>query len=146
MQITHSGGRGNTVSGNTFEMKLSFMKNQLVFVLSLVLFPLLAFSTPGNFSGRVIDNEGKPLAAANVVLLKAGNNALVKADLTNDNGSYSFETLENGQYVLKITMTGFDPYTSDKLTIGIDNVAMPEVVLKAKSTTLKEVAVRAQNR
>ena len=120
------------------------MKNQLVFVLSLVLFPLLAFSTPGNISGRVIDNEGKPLAAANVVLLKAGNNALVKADLTNDNGSYSFETLENGQYVLKITMTGFDPYTSDKLTIGIDNVAMPEVVLKAKSTTLKEVAVRAQ--
>ncbi|WP_276133632.1 outer membrane beta-barrel protein [Polluticoccus soli] len=120
------------------------MKSLLLAILSMIILEFPALAKSGNITGKVTDSDGKPLAAANVVILKAEGNTLVKADLTNDNGLYTIESLEDGSYIVKITFHGYETFSSEKITIAGNNLNIPEVVLQPKSGTLKEVAIRGQ--
>lgn len=119
------------------------MKNVLVFML-FTLVSHAALAKPGNITGRVTDDKGKAIGGANVVVLEASDNKLVKADITADNGTYNIESIADGTYVVKIMLAGYETFTSDKLPVAMQTISVPDVVLRPKSGTLSEVAVRAQ--
>lgn len=92
-------------------------------------------------SGTVLDNEKNPVISANVVLLR-DSNKLVKAEFTDAQGAFLFEHIPAGNYLLKVTLAGFEPHTQTLVVTG--NIVLPQVILQEKSTQLNEVSVRAQ--
>ncbi len=103
-----------------------------------------SYGFTGNISGTVKDDMGKPLPFASVLLLHAGDSAMVKTELTNDKGEYSLGPVANGQYYLKVLLLGYETGFSDKVTLSDKPVPMPDIVLKQNETNLKEVTVSAQ--
>ncbi|MGN6566689.1 MAG: outer membrane beta-barrel protein [Flavipsychrobacter sp.] len=97
-----------------------------------------------NVTGHVTDINGKPISFANAILLKADSTTLVKASYTDDNGNFDIEAVSAGQYVLKVTLVGFNTYTLGNLSLSDNNVKLPDIVLEPKSGMLEEVAVRTQ--
>ncbi len=103
-----------------------------------------AIAQQGGIAGKVTDDEGNAVTAANVVILKDDGKTLVKADYTDDRGLFDFEGVEKGKYVVKVTMFGYDTYTANDVEVNEKKLSLPGITLQAKNGTLKEVAVRAQ--
>lgn len=110
----------------------------------LLLTPLILIARDGNLSGKVKDSDGKLLTAANVVLLKATDSTLVKGGLSDERGIFSFDAVPDGDYVLKVTLVGYEKYASKKINITGSNVTLNDIALSRKSNALKEVSVTAQ--
>ena len=59
---------------------------------------LIAQNTAGKVSGVVLDNSNKPLSQISVSILKTGDSSLVKVAITNKEGKYEFENIDQGNY------------------------------------------------
>lgn len=121
-----------------------FRKQFLLIILLLTCTSIVVFAKPGNITGKVYNSEGNPVDAANIVLLKTDNKTLVKADIAAVNGGFTFDNIPDGVYVLKVTVAGYEVYNSEIITVSGADVALPEIKLKPKSGSLKEVTVRSQ--
>lgn len=114
---------------------------RLLFIL-VVAAPLLAAARPGGLTGRITDGAGKPMALANVLLLSA-DSLLIKTELTNDKGEYSIAPVADGNYSIRVVLTGYEVYASPVITVANNDISQ-DAVLQPKGAALKEVAVRAQ--
>ncbi len=77
--------------------------------------------------GRVLDQNREPVADANILVLRGDGSPLTTAT-TNQNGEFSF-SLKPGEYLIKISMTGFAD-TVQTIRIGQTEVTSLEVVLQ----------------
>jgi hypothetical protein len=114
---------------------------------AVVLFTLLnlSFIAKGhNITGKVTDADGDAVATASIVLLKANDNALVKSELSDENGVFTFDGITDGKYLLKITALGYAAYSSEKVSVTGTDVNLQIIKLDAKDNKLKEVTVRSQ--
>lgn len=118
------------------------MKYLLCLLCLLLLSPAADAKNGNTISGKVTDADHKALPAVNIVLLDSGK-TLIKADLTNEEGSFLLEDIRPGEYTIKATMPGFESYTSTKISLT-SSTTLPTVVLKEKVNALDEVSVRAQ--
>lgn len=78
-------------------------------ILLLSLLALASTSAPGQvilFYGRVVDSEGKPIANAEITVLR--DNLLVTTTLTSSDGNFQLQ-LPRGDYVLRIYKLGYQP-------------------------------------
>src|ERR1700744_3629766 len=93
-------------------------------VLFLSLFLLFLFNlahaqtTGGKVSGSIIDENKKPLDGATVILLAAKDSAVVSSQLVNQDGSFVFQNLKDGTYILKATYIGYKTYKSDNVILN----------------------------
>lgn len=83
----------------------------LVLLLSLIVFSFAYGCGPkkpetGKVSGRVVDENGEPVAGAKVSLDGM-------SDTTLDDGSFTFNEVEPGSYTLEVTKEEFKHYTKD---------------------------------
>ena len=58
-------------------------------------------------SGRVNDQEGRPMSFVNVLLLKAEDSTMIKGVSTMDDGGFLFEDVASGNYLLKSSYVGY---------------------------------------
>lgn len=96
---------------------------------------------PGRLRGTVTDPTGAAIAGANVVL-KSADGSTVASTATNNNGIYSFNEVDAGNYQLELQRPGF----KTDLVTGL-NVAVGENVMNAKlelGTATETVQVTAQ--
>ena len=100
-----------------------------------------ARQTGNRISGQVKDRTGAPVVSANVVVLK-DSNVLVKAGLTDTEGRFLIEGIPEGKYYLKVSLIGYEPYSSAEFQLVGSN-DLGEIVMGEFSSTLKEVSVRA---
>ncbi len=143
MQITRRGLRVVISIKLHLEYQTAPMTYRIILLLLTILNCSIANARQGNITGKVINAEGKPVSTANVVLLQEGNK-LVRADLTDDNGVFTIDAISDGAYTLKITLSGYETYSDEKLSVSGSNVQLGEIKLVNKTTILKEVSVRAQ--
>lgn len=120
-------------------------------VLFGVLFALLqinfteAQNTAGRISGTVLSDSKKPLDGATVLLLVAKDSVMAGTQLSNPDGSFSFQQLKNGTYFVKITYVGYKNYGSPPVVLDQQKIVqLPVIVLSPNGKTLKEVAVTGQ--
>lgn len=117
-------------------------------LLTVLLFLMLnmpqLFAKGHNISGIVTNDKNEPIATANVVLLKAADNILVKSEITNESGAFTLAAIEEGEYVLKVTMLGYNTYSSERISVSGQDVVLKTIQLEAKNNKLKEVTVKAQ--
>ena len=120
------------------------MKNLLLFLASSILSPLIFAQSNGTLRGIIKDGNNKPLEAATLLLFK--DSSVNKTGLTNQQGEFIFDRLDNGKYYLSITATGFNSLKTDQFTIdsNFNSVQLPIITLAPAAKTLNNVTVTAQ--
>jgi len=93
--------------------------------------------------GKIVDKENQPVSFANVVLLNAKDSvSVIKGMISEDDGSFLFEEIENRPYVLKISFLGFADYIKRFEVEG--NTNLGKIELQETSNSLDEVTVKAR--
>ncbi|WP_207632806.1 TonB-dependent receptor domain-containing protein [Foetidibacter luteolus] len=104
-----------------------------------------ALQTFAQITGKLIDNMNRPVAFANVLLLKQADSTLIKAGTTDDQGAYSMDSIATGKYLLRFMNVGYE--TSFSATINIlDNnkaINLGTHTLQPIKNQLNEVVVRS---
>ncbi|WP_353480397.1 carboxypeptidase regulatory-like domain-containing protein [Haliscomenobacter sp.] len=77
-----------------------------------VLFLFLHQGIQAQISTVVFNEKETPLAFANVLLLKASDTSLVKGTITEKDGLFRIDDVNDGTYLLEISMIGFQTYRS----------------------------------
>lgn len=110
----------------------------------LLLLTLMIFSVAKaqyNVTGRVIDSDGLPVIQATVTLNSKTNTVKVQPVVTNNSGNFTVCGIVKGEYTLRISSIGYEPYESD-LTVYSD-IDMGTIRLDNASKMLDEVTVMA---
>ena len=109
----------------------------------LLLCSIFSLHAQSKIYGKVINDDGKPLANANVLLLNFKDSSLVKGQLTNEAGAYSFENIAGGRYLVSSTYTGFkNEYTAPfNTTTKQQNLDLGIIKLDETHVQLQEVTV-----
>ena len=102
----------------------------LVLCLAFVSASSWAQSTFGTILGTVHDSSGAVIAGAQVSLVNNGTSA-ARAAITDGEGSYAFNNIDVGKYVLTITAPGFE------------KDSLPEIGLLARETRRLDVELKA---
>lgn len=120
--------------------------------LSLFVIFIISLSVQGQQSvrGKVLANDGTSLAYANVLLLKPNDSTLVKGILCGDNGEFLIENIPQGQYIVTVSMLGFDSvssetfkldenthYTLPTITLN-EGIALDEIVIQYKKPLFEQ--------
>lgn len=116
--------------------------------LSLILLAFIVFMPNRLFSqnqvgGQIVDKENQPVSFANVILLNAKDSvSVIKGMISEDDGSFLFEEIENRPYILKISFLGFADYIKRFEVEG--NTNLGKIELQETSNSLDEVTVKAR--
>jgi Carboxypeptidase regulatory-like domain len=86
----------------------------------------------GNIQGVVLDPQGAVVARANVVLVNV-DTGIQQQTQSGEAGNYRFSSLEPGNYVIRVTVTGFD-IEEVKATLNTAQTLGLNVQLKVKAS------------
>jgi hypothetical protein len=102
-------------------------------------------------AGRVLDStNGSPILFASIVIEDAASKQQVTGTLTNDNGRFIIQGLPPGNYVVRMTMAGFQPADTDLLvsplnqSYDIGDVRLPRLAGFEETVTVTGQTVRAE--
>ncbi|MET0391878.1 MAG: TonB-dependent receptor [Chitinophagaceae bacterium] len=81
----------------------------------------------GKITGTVVDGSTKTIESATITLLRAADSSVAKISVADKTGTYTFEGVSEGRYLVAITAVGHDKGFSETFEIS---AAHPAVVLK----------------
>jgi hypothetical protein len=86
------------------------MRKQLLLLSALLYAICTVGQTPATkLTGKALDaNTGKPVEYASVVILNPADSAVITGMYTGTDGAFTFNTLQPGTYVLRVTFMGYD--------------------------------------
>ena len=108
---------------------------------------LMAFVPSGfsqyTVSGTAKDSNQAPLAFANVLLLQANDSTFVSGATSDDNGSFELSAKTVGDYMVTVSVLGFDTYTSTAFPLSDAQTSknLGTVQLSEGALALNEVQV-----
>lgn len=88
-----------------------------------ILAPLLLLAakpmaqTSAKISGKVTDNNNKPLQSVTVSLLQAKDSSLVKAAITSTDGDFEFTSKKEGSFLVSYSLVGFENKYSESFSV-----------------------------
>ncbi|HEV7331952.1 MAG TPA: TonB-dependent receptor [Flavisolibacter sp.] len=89
-----------------------------IFIILLIQ-TIISFSLQAQtLSGSVKSDKGAPLSGATVSLLQAADSSVVKLQVSNSDGSFSFAVADTGRYLLSASSVGYATAYSGTLTAG----------------------------
>ncbi|WP_300433714.1 outer membrane beta-barrel family protein [Christiangramia sp.] len=110
--------------------------------LLFLLAPYVVFSQ-SSLSGSIQDQDKKPVAFANVILLSAEDSTSVfKGTISEENGSFLLENIVDSTYLLKVSFVGYAE-SFQKVKVN-GNTNMQPIILEESSDNLDEVVVNAR--
>jgi 5-hydroxyisourate hydrolase-like protein (transthyretin family) len=87
----------------------------------------IGISEKGRICGRIVDfTTGNPLVSVSVDLLTSDGLKLVVGTLTNNKGEFTLTMLEPGNYILDISLDGYNNYRVYNVTVK-NNVVKNEI-------------------
>ncbi|HTF31414.1 MAG TPA: carboxypeptidase-like regulatory domain-containing protein, partial [Flavitalea sp.] len=102
----------------------------------------------GKITGSIqnIIEKKSELSGATITLLKAKDSATVKYAIAAKDGSFIFEKIENGKYLVGVTATGYMKGYSENFEITSSNrfIQLPAVLLSAAPKTMSAVTITAK--
>lgn len=105
-------------------------------LLSLLLFCTGLRANAQSVSGKVLDENKKPIPYTNVIILSAKDSTFIVGTTTADDGSFNFKEVTVGN-ILKASFVGYEPFTT--VLSNQDNLT---IVLKEDAKMMKEVVVK----
>ncbi len=109
----------------------------------------IAFTDPPiSITGKVVDQavaDRPAVEFATVVLLSAADSTMVNGTTTETDGSFVFNKIEAGKYIVKVSFIGYQDLYTEIVTLEEDTEEMDLGKLMLKSgQTLQEVVVKGQ--
>ncbi len=124
------------------------MKNSFLFIIAIILPHVAVFAQKGDGSieGVIVDSSSRlPLHSASIELRSLSQNR-IQVQLSDKTGFFSFDSLDNGFYHLKVSFSGFRNYKLDSLQIyvGKKDIILGEINLKPGEKLMDEVVIYAE--
>ena len=116
------------------------MKTACTLFLFVLTLPLFSQST---IHGQLIDENAAYLSYATVLLLSPSDSSLVQGGVTDEGGSYTFENVVRGEYILTCNMLGYEPVYK-RISVLEPIVEQGTAQLKPSTAQLKTVEVSAR--
>lgn len=91
--------------------------------------------------GRVVNAQDQPIYFANLVLLHQKDSVFAKGTSTNEDGTFHFESINAGDYIVKATYVGHTSF-SEYLNLNQDT-ELPDIRLKVNTQELEGVVVES---
>ena len=117
------------------------MKSVLTFCFILILGISNSFAQY-SISGKIVDQQKQPLAFANIVIKKIGNQQNIRGTISTDNGEYILENVSEGKYIIEISMLGFETQKINEVEINSNKII--NIILKEESQLLNEIVVKSK--
>ncbi|HWN89298.1 MAG TPA: TonB-dependent receptor, partial [Chitinophagaceae bacterium] len=97
----------------------------------------------GKISGKVTDEQQKPIEGATAELLRTKDSSLVKVAISNKSGLIEFENIRFGSYFIKTTYVNHERSFSSIIDLSATNnaVTINDVILKPAAKELQTVQV-----
>ncbi|MCB0598837.1 MAG: TonB-dependent receptor [Lewinellaceae bacterium] len=110
------------------------------FLLTLLASLLLstAAGAQGVVKGQIFDENGLPLAGANVLIAETK-----QGGATDENGTYRIANVKPGDYTLKITYVGYETASRKAVVANGQNLLELDVSLESRTIQVDELIVRA---
>jgi len=112
----------------------------------LVALSLLAcialFAQTASVTGRITDASGALVPQASISAAATGSGITTRT-LSDDQGYYTFPSLQPGVYTLTVSKTGFKPFREMKLELAVQQAARLDLVLEVGAVT-ETIDVNAQ--
>ncbi len=122
------------------------MKQILLAQLFFIISTLSLFAqnkTSGSIHGTIEDEGGNPVPFVTLMLLDT-DSALVKADFSKDDGSFVFEHVAEGMYLIQLRSIQYDSKVSEIIELGEgDKLEMDPIKVRESVTKLEEVKITA---
>ena len=114
-----------------------------VFMAAFCISVLAGFTQTGIITGKVQDKLQKGIPVASASLLRSGDSTLVKAELTDNEGIFTFNSIKPGKYLVLVTASGFKKaylpvfnLTDESSAIKLGEIALTEEAKELKTITV----------
>jgi iron complex outermembrane receptor protein len=121
-----------------------------LYILLCMLFCTTAYAQPKiatpqtlTITGTLLNEQGKPVDYATVTLLRATDSTVVKGTLSTDAGTYTFDHIASGSYIVAVTNLGYTKAYSAAIDANGNQqtVAVPAIKMQANSRNLQTVTI-----
>ncbi|MDR3651449.1 MAG: TonB-dependent receptor [Paludibacter sp.] len=102
---------------------------------------LLYAGTSGTIKGRVLDSKNQPIEFATASLISSKTNQFVKGEQSNEKGEFVIDKVLPGDYVLAVSMIGYNRNESEKISINQKNTVVEKNIVLTESTHLLDNVV-----
>lgn len=119
------------------------MKTLLYSILALLSINSFSTNAQGKISGQITDDKSKIVEFANVILLNAKDSTLIKGVLSDGSGSFAFEKIPSGEYLVNISQMGYKRFYTPKFSLDSE-VKLSGLILLEDTKQLAEVQVVAK--
>lgn len=119
------------------------MKN--LFTLIFLLMASVGFSKDDpQIKGKIVDEKGSEIPYATVLLQKSADTTMVKADISDEDGEFTFVNIAAGNYFIEISYIGYTNILSATFEYDGKSIYMvPVLTLKQQAEQLAEVVVKS---
>jgi hypothetical protein len=117
------------------------MKKNLLLIFSLFLFSFILQGQNSKIIGSITDSLGNNLINASILLLEE-DSTMIEFTQSNVEGTFSFNKIPYGYYLVKVTYVGYIPQT---LPVNLDKkeITLGRIILNEINVQLMEVVVKA---
>jgi len=100
----------------------------------------------GSISGKIVDQAQKPLERFTASLVRATDSGLVKVELTDKDGIFQFNRVDQGSYRVLFSSAGYENKFSNLLEVeaGSPEHNLGVTVLMPQTKELREIAITAR--
>jgi hypothetical protein len=95
-------------------------------------------------SGRVNDNNSKPLSNASVLILNAKDSSMVKGAASDAAGEFAFTKVPAGKYLAVVSSASYADQYVPVFEVHVSPVDLGNIILQPSSSELKSVVVSAK--
>jgi hypothetical protein len=115
------------------------MKQRIVFAFVVFVLGVVGITTPaqtptGSIEG-VITDPGKAVVAGATVTVTSSATGQTFTATTNDQGFFTFRSLQPGVYSIRVEQAGFSAATADNIVVQVSQVARADVSMKVGAPT-----------
>lgn len=98
-----------------------------------------------NIAGKIYNENKEPIAFASLSLLTLPDSILDRGSLSDETGSFVFEHVNPGKYIILASYIGYENLYSENFTIQLENKTVTvEMNMKQQSKLLQEVVISAK--
>lgn len=112
-------------------------------LLVVILFSYTANSQSFTIKGKIKTDKTEKTNSISVLLYNE-NKVLLKAEITDNEGKFTFQNLNPGTYSLKTSFIGYEETVIPTITIKNDNLELPLILLNEVATQLSEVVIKKE--
>jgi outer membrane receptor protein involved in Fe transport len=98
----------------------------------------------GTVTGSVVDNTGKPVEKASIIILNIKDSSEVKGTSAGSDGVYHFRRIAPGTYLVVASAVGKVKHYSDPFSVGEKDLTVPAIQLMPEVKSLSEVTITTQ--